>query len=313
MMTLDRLKQIIPPDQALANKALAVSLQGITGISSLSLPRLANAVANVQTTTGLPLIAAQTSAVSSSTVSSILGSVGTGTGQNGTVQLVDILGTAVGYISADALTNAVTTFSTMNLVALINVYSTMANTVNGDYGDPVTGPVIIPTGLANGTYSNATTAFDGEAAGNVTGGYGLLPASYDTIANVVTANPTQVTTLNSSWANIMTQLDLESATQAKANLDFALLTPNSTTSIYSLVYSLPSYGQDTTVGGTASFMQSVANVNNITGQAIVAVMRQGQTTLGSTGITSNSQVPDQPDPPPPQATLTPAQPPYPSP
>jgi len=171
MIPLDRLKQIIPQDQALANKALAVSLQGITGIGSLTLSRLASAAAKVQTTAGLPLVAAQTNAVSSSAVNSILNSVGTGTGQNGTVQLNDILGTAVGYISANVLTNAVVTFSTMNLTALINVYSTMANTVNGDYGDPVTGPVVIPTGVANGTYSNATTAFNGEAAGNVTGGY----------------------------------------------------------------------------------------------------------------------------------------------
>jgi hypothetical protein len=207
----------------------------------------------------------------------------------------------------------VSTFATMNLVALIDVYSTMANTVNGDYGDPVTGPVVIPTGLANGTYSNAATAFDGESAGNVTGGLGLIPASYTTISNVVASNPSQVTSLNSSWANIMSQLALEKTTQAKADLDFALLTANSTSSIYSLVYSLPDYGQDTSVGGTAAFMQGVADLSNITGQAVIAVMRQGQTNLTSTGIASNAQVPDAPNPPIPPAPLLPAQPPYPAP
>jgi hypothetical protein len=313
MTTLDRLTQIIPPDQAVANKALAVSLQGITGIGALTLSRLATAAANVQTTTGLPLIAAQTSAVSPAAVTSILNSVGTGTGQNGTVQLNDILGTAVGYVSANALTTAVSTFTTMNLVALIDVYSTMANTVNGDYGDPITGPVVIPTGAASGTYSNAATAFDGESAGNVTGGLGLIPVSYSTISNVVAANPTQIATLNSSWANIMSQLALEKTTQAKADLDFALLTANSTSSIYSLVYSLPDYGQDTSVGGTAAFMQGVADLSNITGQAVIAVMRQGQTNLTSTGIASNAQVPAEPNPPIPPAPLLPAQPPYPAP
>jgi hypothetical protein len=109
----------------------------------------------------------------------------------------------------------------------------------------------------------------------------------------------------------MSQLTLEQSTQTKANLDFALLTPNSTSSIYSLTFSLPSYGQDTTVGGTASFMQGVANVNNLTGQTIIAVMRQGQTNLNSTGISSNAQVPDNPNPPIPQAPLIPAQPTYP--
>ena len=60
-------------------------------------------------------------------------------------------------------------------------------------------------------------------------------------------------------------------------------------------------------------MQSVADLSNITGQAIIAVMRQGQTNLTSTGITSNAQVPDEPNPPIPQAPLLPAQPPYPAP
>jgi hypothetical protein len=76
---------------------------------------------------------------------------------------------------------------------------------------------------------------------------------------------------------------------------------------------LPDYGQDTSVGGTAAFMQGVADMSNITGQAVIAVMRQGQTNLASTGIASNAQVPDAPNPPLPQAPLLPAQPPYPAP
>jgi hypothetical protein len=46
---LDQLSQMIPPDQALANKALAVSMLQITNISTLSLPAFATVVANVQT------------------------------------------------------------------------------------------------------------------------------------------------------------------------------------------------------------------------------------------------------------------------
>ena len=41
MITLDRLQQIIPPDQALANKALSVALQQIAGISNNPLPTMA--------------------------------------------------------------------------------------------------------------------------------------------------------------------------------------------------------------------------------------------------------------------------------
>lgn len=314
MTTLDRLSTIIPPDQAVANKALAVSLQGITGISQLTLSRLAAAASQVQTTAGLPLVAAQTSAVSQQSVNTILSTVGTGTGQNGTVTLYDVLGTAAGYISANVLISATGTLSTMtNISALSNVYLTMSNTVNGVYGDPVTGPVVIPSGIANGTYSNATAAFNGETdpMDPTIGGVGLIVAANQTISNVVSANPTQVTSLNSGWANIMSQLNLEKSTQAKANLDFALLTANDTQSIYSLAFSLPNYGQDTSVGGTAEFMQNVADMSNLTGQTIIAVMRQGQTNLEATGLSSNAQVPDNPNPPLPPAPLLPAQPPYP--
>ena len=41
MITYDRLKLIIPPEQALANKALQVSLQQIKNIGSITLPALA--------------------------------------------------------------------------------------------------------------------------------------------------------------------------------------------------------------------------------------------------------------------------------
>ena len=303
MTTLDQLIQIIPQDQALANKALAVSLEGITNIGSLSLPKFANAVANVQTTAGLPLISAQTSAVSPATVSSIISSIGGGTGQGGTLQIDNVLGTAAGYVSANVLINATSTFSTMSLSGLINVYGEMANTVNGVYGDPVAGPVIIPTGPEAGTYANADSAFTTA----------LIPAAISQVGNVVSADPSQVTLLNSNWANIMSQLALEKSTQAKANLDFTQLTPNSTSSIYSFVFSLPQYGQDTTVGGMSQFIQSVADTSNLTGEAIIAALRQGQTNLPSTGIGGSSQIPADPIPPLPQAQLTPAQYPYPLP
>ena len=69
MTALDRLSQIIPPAQALANKALSVALQQITNIASLNLPQFANAVSGVQTNYGLPLVNSQTTAVDPAAVS----------------------------------------------------------------------------------------------------------------------------------------------------------------------------------------------------------------------------------------------------
>ena len=323
MTAYDRLSQIIPEDQALANKALAVSMLGITGISSLSLPQFANAVANVQTTANLPLVSALTSAVSPAAANVILSTIGTGTGQNGTVTIYDILGTAAGYVSANALTNSATIINSMPVLgnagdanSLVGIYTFMEYTVNGTFGDPVAGPIIIIDGPAAGTYANASSAFSGEggnANANVTGGIGLLSAASSAVANVVSADPTDAATLNSYWEAMINQLILEKQTQAKANLDFTQLTPNDTSSIYGLVFALPDYGQQTQTGGMASFIQSVANLNNLGGQSVVATMREGQTKLTGTGIGTNTAVPDNAIPPIPQANLIPATYPYPLP
>ena len=59
------------------------------------------------------------------------------------------------------------------------------------------------------------------------------------------------------------------------------------------------------------FIQSLVT-NNLGGQSITAVMRQGQTNLGSTGIVSDAQIPVAPSTPPPTATnIPPAEYPYP--
>lgn len=297
MIAYDRLSQIIPADQALAAKALATSLQQIAGITNMSLPVLANTVSQLQTTNNLPLVSALTQAVPANVANVFINSAG-GTGTNNTVLIIDILGTAAGTVHTQALTNTVAQFNTMNLVSLTSTYTTMANVVNGDYGDPVTGPVVILTGPYANTYTNADDAF----------GNALIPGAQSEISNTVAAYPTQVTTLNQDWGNMANQLVLEQNQQANANLNFSELQANSTSSIYGFIQSLPSYGADTTEGGTTQFLESVANLTDFTGQSIVASLRQtiNQTVLTAAGIQTNSNIPSNPNPPPPQANLIPA-------
>jgi len=324
MTALDKLSQMIPADIALANKALASSMLGVTGIRTMTLPNLANTTVNIQTNYGLPLVNAQTAAVSTATVASIIGAVGTGTGPKGTVTIMDGLGTAAGWISTDAMTNTIAILSTMSTGYLQLGYQNMLNTVNGTYVIHVEGPpsppdpptylgyqVVIPSGPGAGTYppSPATTA---AIAINDAFTNGLIPAVRSVISGFSGSNPTQYASLNSNWSNIVNQLNLEKSIQTKANLNFANLVPNSTSSIYGFVLSLPSNGQDTSVGGSNQFIQAVADKTTIGGQAIIGTLRQGQSNVSGTGVGTNSNVPVAPNPPPPQATLTPAQYPYPS-
>ena len=158
MIAYDRLSQIVPADQALACKALSVSLQQISGISTLRLPELAAAVTPQQTTFDLPLISALTEAVPAA-VANYFSNLAVGTGSSNSIVVCDLLGTAGGYVSGPAMINTLSNLTNVNVVSLTSTYSTMANVVDGVYGDPVTGPVIIPAGPYANTYVDAEEAF----------------------------------------------------------------------------------------------------------------------------------------------------------
>ena len=115
MIAYDRLSQIIPADQALAAKAVATSLQQIAGVTNMTLPVLANAVGNLQTTNNLPLITALTQAVPTS-VSDYLSNIA-GTAGNSVV-ICDVLGIAAGYQVTDYFLNTVSTFANTNIAYL---------------------------------------------------------------------------------------------------------------------------------------------------------------------------------------------------
>jgi hypothetical protein len=315
MTALDKLSQIIPPDQALANKALSTALQQITNISSLNLPRLANAVSNVQTNFGLPLVNAQQTAVDPAVANNISNKLGVGSGPNGTLTIDDSMGIAAGFVVTSAFTNVITLVNSMNLSNLANIYTDITATANGAYG-PATGPITIISGPAAGTYDNINAAFSGQIANaNAnTGGNGLIPSvNSNVIPNIIAMYSSQTTSLNSNWGNMMTQLNTEKKVQQTATIDFANLTPHTNPPIYSFVLSLPQYGQDTAANGAFQYLESVADITNLTGQTLIAALRQGQSNIATTGIATTSNVPVNPIPPPPKATLTKSQYPYPLP
>lgn len=298
MISLDRLQQIIPPDQALANKALATSMQQIGGITNLSLSGLATATSAIKTTRDLPQITALTAAVPASVANYFANTIAVGTGVNNTILITDILGTAAGWVSTSALTSTVAIMSSMDLTTLTVIYQTMSGVVNGDYGDPVTGPVDILTGPYAGTYADANEVFSTV----------LIPAAQAEITTLIATYPEQVATLNTDWTNMANQLVLEKTIQSSANLVFANLPANQRTSIYGFIFNLLQLGQDTTVGGTAQFVEDVSDLTTFTGQAVVAGLRSGtnQQATSSAGIIVSSNIPSAPNPPPPQAVLIPS-------
>jgi hypothetical protein len=314
MIAYDRLSQIIPADQALANKALATALQQIAGVVNITLPTLANTVVNLQTTNNLPLVSALTQAVPSSVANYLVNIAGTN-GQP--VEVCDVLGIAAGYQVTGYFVNTVATLANTNTAYLTTVYQTMNNVVGNVYGDPVGGPVTIPAGHpAAGVYyadsGNSTTAADtaitGVGGDTPPTGPGLIPVAINAISTITSTSSSQVAILNSCFNNMAAQVAQEDNLQSLAKIDFANLIPNSSPSIYSLVYSLPVYGQQTEQGGQAQFWEGVADLTTFTGQALVGAIREGnnQKYLNNAGIITNSAIPADPNPPIPPANLIPS-------
>jgi hypothetical protein len=300
MITYERLSKIIPADQALACKAMSVSLQQIKNIDTLSLPQLAAAFVSTVTTKDLDQINALTTAVPANVAAFYTDTYATGTGTGNTLVLTDLLGAAVGVTYIDQLNNVVTTLNSLGngLANLTSIYTRMENTVNGVYGNAVSGPVTIPAGYAAGVYANADVAFS----------TGLIPNAVIEIGNVVTIYPTQTTSLNSEFNTMAQKIITESNNLTLATINIAELNTDDRSPVMSFVESLPDYGTNKEENGPTWFLEQVADITTLGGQAIVACLREGQNlaVLNSVGIGVDTSIPSEPSSPNPVANLIPA-------
>lgn len=311
MITYARLKNIIPEDQALANKALSVALGQINGIGTTSLPTFANTVSNLETTKDLPLITALTTAVPPAVANYYISTLAVGGGTNGDVRVVDILGLAAGWIATDAFVRTVEIFATMNLSTLTLIYQRMNTALTGGYGDTGLGPLTIPAGPGAGTYNgvvNPSPPPDYDPSSLQLAMTALTSAAQTEIANLQATYPSQTAELNTLWTSMAQQIVREDTLQNLINLDYAELTANDRNSIYGFILSLPSYGIETEVGGMAWFLEAMADLTTLSGEAIVACLREGRNTvvLNSAGLVTNTRIPGDPIPPPEQAELLPS-------
>lgn len=292
------LAKVIPSDQALANRAIANGLGQVKNIFQLTLPSFATAVLAIETNTGLGSINALTQPVPTSTSTNLNTLLATGTGPNGTLTLFDFMGATAGVpytAEFNAAANTINDMQAANALYYLSdatngVFTVMQNTLNGDYGNvidpgpPIELTIIIPTGLpGEGTYANLDAAFS----------TGLIPAAANLIANVVTANPANVASLNSNFSNMAAQLSAEKTNLALAQVNFADITGNSRSAVMGLGSNLQQIGKDIAPQGQAEFFTAIANTQNIYGQAIISSFREGRNiaALNDVGIGIDTQIP----------------------
>jgi hypothetical protein len=304
------LQQVIPPDQALANKALTNALLQIKSIFDTTGSSLSAATQTLETNKGLSLINALTKPLPDNVYNYFTQTWTTGTGPYGTYLLTDIIGPPTGIVINDALTNTIAVLNSMTtanaFLGLTNsvngVYTVMANTSAGNYTTSTTIPnpspppddlteytTTIPMGLPGAGSYVGNTATDSIQSAFTSG---LIPAMLSEVGNIITAYPTQTTQLNSNWANISVQLINSDQNLILAGVDFANLQPNLQPT--GLVFGLPDYGLDTVEGGAAFVMESLAQTNTIGGQAIISTMREArnQVKLAGAGIETDIIISD---------------------
>ena len=298
-ITYERLSLIIPPDQALANKAIQVSLQQIKNISTLSLGQLAAAFSNMQTTRDLPAISALQQAVPASVAAYYNSTYATGSGPNGTLVITDLLGAAVGIPFTSDLTNVTTTINSMTTSGILGTltvtYVRMKDTVDGVYS--VGNTVVIPAGPGAGTYGNVDSALSA-----------LISDASNTVSGIQSSYPAQSANLNTNFTDMASSLSTENTNLSLASIDIPNLLTTGRGPIMSFVQSLPNYGVNTQENGPSQFLETVADLNTQGGQAIVACLREGRNiaVLNTVNVGVDTNIPATPTTVPPQANLIPS-------
>jgi hypothetical protein len=234
---------------------------------------------SIETLKGLYLLETLSAPVPGTVTQYLYDNFATGTGPYGSFTVMDFLGTAAGVNIPNQMLQVSPLIDAMDVAVLQGLYNDMLATVSGTYGAN-TGPVTIPAGPAAGVYATGDLAFT----------TGLIPAAQAEIANLIAAYPTETGDLNNIFNRISEQIFREAVNQAKAGINYDELSSSSQSSAMSFASSLAQYGQDNTPSNSAEFLNTVAQLNTLPGQAIIGSLREGRNyqSLNEAGILSTN-------------------------
>ena len=317
------LGKVIPPAQAVANKAVQVAFEQITNITNSTIPAfadtidtvtrnpwnsntsyLANAVVadapavptvgnlaqlspstvfyraqqdvpagvsinntdywlpttlgcGLSTMADLPLIQAQTTPIDSSVTAYFSNTMATGTGPDGTITTCDVIGLAIDHDNFDTR------------------LTTVADVIDG-----------LGTGLDD--LSQIYTLMLGSA--NDAAMIAYISSANAEIESIRSVHPDQVAAMNTDWVYMANLMNLSAKYTTEATIDYFTLPAGDKISTMSFVQNLPQYGNQTDACGPAAFLNSLANTDTLTGQAIVGAMREGKNnqSLGEARLNVNT-------------------------
>ena len=303
------LGKVIPPAQAVANKAVQVAFEQITNITNSTIPALADTIDTVSrnpwnSNTSYLANAVVANAPAVLTVGNLAQlspntvfyraqqDVPTGVSINNTdYWLPTTLGCGLSTMADLPLIQAQTTPIDPSVAAY---FSNTVATGTGPDGNITTCDVI---GLAidhDNFASQLTTATTAINALQTAGSLATLNTAYTNILlaandaavltqitnannaiSALSASP-YVTTLNTAWTYMANLMNLSAKYTTEATIDYFTLSAGDKISTMSFVQNLPQYGNQTDACGPAAFLNSLANTTTLTGQAIVGAMREGK-------------------------------------
>jgi len=318
----DELGKIIPPADAVANKAIEVSLKQINNIVNTTLPDLsetilgsvdqewnpeqeylANDVVKVETD-GIPTFyRAKSPGCTAGNFSVPVGTDITDTNYwaetslGGLSTMADLpliqqqttpVPTSVTEFFAQEMATGtgpcgvITTYDVIGLALDSNDFATRLNTATTAVNALQTAGSL--TAL-NTAYTNILLAANNAAV--IT-----QIANANSAIAALSANP-NVTTLNTAWTYMANLMNISAKYTSEAGIDYFLLLPGDTNSTKSFVQNLPYYGRLTAEGDAAEFLENLADTATLGGQAIIGTMREGrnQERLNASGLYNNTQIP----------------------
>jgi len=307
MSTYSQLKKIIPADQALSNKALQAAFEQIKTIFDSSLPLVARATVGLESNVGLNLINALTQPLPANVIAYFTSTFANGTGEDGLFLLTDFIGTPTGWVHNEALSNTTSILNAMTSAGAFDeltnpttgVYTVMATTISGAYTvcteiDPGPPQVLSCVTTIPGGLPGAGTYTAGSASASIAMAFtdGLTPAMLSAVASIISSNSANVAQTTTNFNNMSEQIILEDTNLSLAGVVLADLVVGMQP--MGLVTGLASNGRDTTEGGAAYVMQSLAT-NTQGGQAMISTMREArnQDRLSTAGITTDIVVSDE--------------------
>jgi hypothetical protein len=309
----DELGKIIPPADAVANKAIQLGLQQINNIPNVPLPDLAQAVLGavnnpwivtdaylpndlVSTGAPIPEYYRATQEVPAGTdinntaywTPTTLGGLSTMSG----LPLIQAQTTPVDTSVTDYFANTVATGTGPD--GTITTYDVLGLALDADdFAARLIDAADTIDGLGTGLDDLSQIYVDMLSAANDAAMITLIANANAEIASIGSVHPAEVAAMNTDWVYIANLMNLSARYTTEAGIDYFNLQTGDKNSVYSFVQNLPQYGLLTANGDAAEFLINLADTAILGGQAMVGAMREGQNQarLEANGIYNANQVP----------------------